>query len=542
LLADPRFARAAYALFGVAVLAALLKLGGISGAQLLALRTVPSTPVAKAEEVAAAGERVSVGERLDLPDEERSLTRTSNPPARLKAQNDAPVFYRPSPGSTREANGSSEEPVCGDLGDFPKSSRVVFPLPDAYFDSYEDTWGATRPQGGHEGTDLMSPAGSPELAITDGTIVPVSGANKNSWNRLGGYTVMLEAAYDIGPIEKGDLFYYAHMDRKSALPIGTKVRAGQQIGVVGNTGEGPEVTQGEFPPHLHLGWYDTSSASDRTNLKSGAMNPYPLLLWLEENGGAVTGGTAAAYCKAPQEPIPALPGARPDLDTGDAYDARPSPVIGESEDHHDRSTERENGSESGPDEKDHSGKLGGWIGTTGEDPRSGSTDRSEREDGAGNDPGETSAPTDGEPAASGARTSRSSVEDDSPGAKIREKGRSFLPDPRSSQTMRRYYASILAYALRKADEIRKPEISENHDDEKNAGKKDRDGKKRDRGNADTSEKEKQKKSSNPLERGEPEKDRSASETGAAQLRPVPDEKGADNTPSSEEDPETRSSF
>jgi hypothetical protein len=127
LLADPRFARAAYALFGVAVLATLLKLGGISGAQLLALRTVPSTPVAKAEEVAAAGERVSVGERLDLPDKERSLARTSNPLARLKTQDDAPVFYRPFPESTREANGSSEEPVCGDLGDFPKSSRAVFP-------------------------------------------------------------------------------------------------------------------------------------------------------------------------------------------------------------------------------------------------------------------------------------------------------------------------------------------------------------------------------------------------------------------------------
>ena len=252
------------------------------------------------------------------------------------------------------------------------------------------------------------------------------------------------------------------------------------------------------------------------------MNPYPLLLWLEENGGAVTGGTAAAYCKAPQEPIPALPGARPDLYTGDAYDARPSPVIGESEDHHDRSPERENRSESGPDEKDLSGKLGGWIGTTGEDPRSGSTDRSEREDGAGNDLGETSAPTDGEPAASGARTSRSSVGDDSPGAKIREEGRLLVPDPRSSRTMRRYYASILAYASRKADEIRKPEISEDREDEKNAGKKDRDDKKRDGRYADTSE-----------------KDRSASKTGAAQPRPVPHEKGAGNTPGSEEDPEMR---
>jgi murein DD-endopeptidase MepM/ murein hydrolase activator NlpD len=75
----------------------------------------------------------------------------------------------------------------------------------------------------------MSPTGTPEFAITDGSIVPVKGANENGWNILGGYTVMLEAAYNTGPIKKGDLFYYAHMNKESALPIGTKVRAGQQI-------------------------------------------------------------------------------------------------------------------------------------------------------------------------------------------------------------------------------------------------------------------------------------------------------------------------
>jgi hypothetical protein len=49
----------------------------------------------------------------------------------------------------------------------------------------------------------MGPTGTPEVVITDGTIVPVKGANENGWNRLGGYTVMLESAYDAGPIEAG---------------------------------------------------------------------------------------------------------------------------------------------------------------------------------------------------------------------------------------------------------------------------------------------------------------------------------------------------
>ena len=136
--------------------------------------------------------------------------------ARKPARDEAPVFYRPSSGEDRDC-----ELVCGNLGDFPESNRVVFPQPKDYFDSYEDTWGAARSQGGHEGTDLTSPTGTPEVAITDGTIVPVKGANENGWNRLGGYTVMLEAAYDAGPIEAGDLFCYAHMEEESALEVGT---------------------------------------------------------------------------------------------------------------------------------------------------------------------------------------------------------------------------------------------------------------------------------------------------------------------------------
>jgi murein DD-endopeptidase MepM/ murein hydrolase activator NlpD len=201
------------------------------------------------------------------------LVRQDSARTRKPSRDETPVFYRPSSGESKDGGR-----VCGNLGGFPKSSRLVFPLPEDYFDSYEDTWGAARPQGGHEGADLMSPTGTPEFAITNGTIVSVKGANENGWNRLGGYTVMLEAASDAGPIEEGDLFYYAHMKEESALKVGTKVRAGQQIGVVGDTGEGREATRGKFPPHLHFGWYDAGSADSRTNLESGAMNPYPLLL------------------------------------------------------------------------------------------------------------------------------------------------------------------------------------------------------------------------------------------------------------------------
>jgi murein DD-endopeptidase MepM/ murein hydrolase activator NlpD len=239
-----------------------------------------------------------------------------------------PVFYRPA------LAGSG--PACGDLGRFPGSRRIAFPLPKEYLNSYEDTWGAPRPQGGHEGTDLMAPTGTPEYAVTDGTIVPVAGANGNGWNSLGGYAVMLEVAYAVGPVKKGDLFYYAHLDRESTLEIGTRVRAGQVVGYAGDTGQGPEVTRGLFPPHLHLGWYDDAGGA-RSTVASGAMNPYALLEWIKANGGTITGGSDARYCEAPPNgaptpstgeggwPTPGSPGVSPDLDTG-SNDPTPSPA------------------------------------------------------------------------------------------------------------------------------------------------------------------------------------------------------------------------
>ena len=287
MLTYPRFAKACYALFAVAVLAAGLKLS-VSGAEPPLLKTLPAVPTASAAEPLpmppAGPEGPRLGSFSDDAEAERLEADFSRPAPREDASKrpdegsegpsyDASVFRRPS-------LGRSSRPVCGDLADAPGGSRVVFPLPEAHFDSYDDTWGAARPQGGHEGSDLMSPAGTPEFAVTDGKLVEVAGSDENGWNTLGGYTVMLEAAYSVAPIEKGDLFYYAHMDRESSLPVGAEVRAGQRIGTVGDTGEGPRVTRGKFPPHLHLGWYDAGPSKEHSEAESGAMNPYPLPAWL----------------------------------------------------------------------------------------------------------------------------------------------------------------------------------------------------------------------------------------------------------------------
>ena len=241
---------------------------------------------------------------------------------RVEPASEPPVFYRPAGPETPAGSG----PVCGDLRGAPAGGRIVFPLERRFYSSYEDTWGAPRTQGGHEGTDLMTPTGVPEYAITDGTVVPVAGSDADGWNPLGGHAVMVRADYSMGPVEAGDLFYYAHLERESPLEIGDRVNAGQVVGYAGDTGQGPPGTSGHFPPHLHLGWYDGTGG--REEAPSGAMNPYPLLEWIESNGGAVTGDSKARFCEAPRTgpptpsahdgawPTPADPGLSPDLATG----------------------------------------------------------------------------------------------------------------------------------------------------------------------------------------------------------------------------------
>ncbi|MGO3832667.1 MAG: M23 family metallopeptidase [Microbacteriaceae bacterium] len=83
--------------------------------------------------------------------------------------------------------------------------------------------GVTIPAMLHAGDDLAAPEGTPILAAHDGVIV-------SSYNDLtGGYMVTLEA----GNIRTR----YLHMRALSPHKIGTRLRAGDVIGHVGNTGK-----------------------------------------------------------------------------------------------------------------------------------------------------------------------------------------------------------------------------------------------------------------------------------------------------------------
>lgn len=159
--------------------------------------------------------------------------------------------------------------------------RAVFPLPQEYADSYTNDWGAPRSQGSHEGTDIYAPEGTPIYSITSGAITTAYGSNDDGWNTLGGYTVMVQADRDSGPVRRGDRLYYAHLSEPTPLEDGTQVEAGQRIGTVGRTAGEVEGTVADFPPHLHLGWYGGMSVlggeREYETSPGGAVNPYPLL-------------------------------------------------------------------------------------------------------------------------------------------------------------------------------------------------------------------------------------------------------------------------
>lgn len=121
----------------------------------------------------------------------------------------------------------------------------VFPLPaDAKY-RYAQRYGPTT---GHWGVDLMADRGTPVLAVADGRVVSEN-------DTKGGKVVYLSA-------QDGQRYYFAHLDVWTG-EFPRDVRAGDQIGTVGNTGNAKG-----GPPHLH---FQVSPSKGKT------VDPYPLL-------------------------------------------------------------------------------------------------------------------------------------------------------------------------------------------------------------------------------------------------------------------------
>jgi len=119
---------------------------------------------------------------------------------------------------------------------------------------FSDSFGAPRADTvWHHGVDVFAPLGAPILAVADGTVYSVGR------NRLGGNRFWLR---DLA----GNEFYYAHLSAFSPAAVnGSRVRAGDVIGFVGNTGD----AQGT-PFHLH---FEIHPASLLVRGQDGVINP-----------------------------------------------------------------------------------------------------------------------------------------------------------------------------------------------------------------------------------------------------------------------------
>jgi murein DD-endopeptidase MepM/ murein hydrolase activator NlpD len=96
----------------------------------------------------------------------------------------------------------------------------------------------------HEGVDIGATFRTPAVASADGYIRNVT------VNRLGGNVVFMR------PSGKNYTLYYAHLDTQT-VATGDVVKAGQTIGLVGNTGNAIHT-----PPHLHFGIYTMGGPID----------------------------------------------------------------------------------------------------------------------------------------------------------------------------------------------------------------------------------------------------------------------------------------
>jgi murein DD-endopeptidase MepM/ murein hydrolase activator NlpD len=117
---------------------------------------------------------------------------------------------------------------------WPNPGQLTIPVQGVAPQQLTGTFGAPRSEHRlHKGIDIFARRGTPVVAAADGKVFRVG------QNRLGGNVVWVAGG-------GARLYYYAHLQRAS-VRSGDTVRAGDELGRVGNTGNARTT-----PPHLHF--------------------------------------------------------------------------------------------------------------------------------------------------------------------------------------------------------------------------------------------------------------------------------------------------
>jgi hypothetical protein len=195
--------------------------------------------------------------------------------------------------------------------------------------TYTDDFGDPRPQGRHEGNDLVAPRGTPVVACSGGVV-------RLGRSRSGGYMIWL--------VGKRHEWLYIHLsnDRTAGndnrggpatayapgLRTGMTVHAGQEIGYVGNSGDADSTVA-----HLHFEEHSPSGAAHDPYRHLRAA-PVPLLSTLSAAPIApVVRGRFVALRSTPTGPMAAVAvrtitvGARTVAEHGRVVVVREAPAV-----------------------------------------------------------------------------------------------------------------------------------------------------------------------------------------------------------------------
>ena len=140
------------------------------------------------------------------------------------------------------------------------ATALVIPVQGFTRDRLRDTYSHARGLGRrHDAIDIEAPRGTPVLSVAASVVVKLFQSDR------GGTTL-----YALAPDQR-TIYYYAHLDRYAdGVTEGRRLRAGQIIGYVGDTGN---ARPGDY--HLH---FEISTTADPKKYWGGTpVNPYPLL-------------------------------------------------------------------------------------------------------------------------------------------------------------------------------------------------------------------------------------------------------------------------
>lgn len=158
------------------------------------------------------------------------------------------------PDTAPPATGALQASTDGNAG------ALLLPVQGITRDDLHDTYTDARSEGRvHDAIDIMAPAGTPVLAVADGSV------EKLFDSKRGGLTI-----YQFEP--SGKLaYYYAHLQRYAdGLKEKQAIKRGDVIGYVGSTGNASAEA-----PHLHFAIFQLGP--EKQWWKGTAINPYPVL-------------------------------------------------------------------------------------------------------------------------------------------------------------------------------------------------------------------------------------------------------------------------